>query len=270
MKTANQPIVRRTASPAPVVTVPPTASPDVSFISVTYGSGRVVLDCIASIVRSTAESGRAIEFLVVDNAHEDDHGRTHRELELSTAGVRLILPGRNLGFAGGCELGALHARGDVLAFVNPDLVTDGVWLDPLLDGLDQPGVAISAPVLTNRDGTVQEAGSRVLADGSTAPITDESELSDADYASAACWLVRRDDHERFGGFDSAFFPAFYEDVDLALRAQTLGGRLRVVPSARVLHLHGSGTLGGSQTYDTSRQRDLMLQRHPSVRWRQPR
>ncbi len=269
--------VTETRSPAPlarVPDVPPSSSVDVSFVTVTFGTGPMVVDAIASLVDSLSDEDLSYEIIVVDNVHPDATRRSRNELAVSTAGVRLVSPGRNLGFAGGCELGALHARGRVLAFVNPDLVVHRGWLRPLLAELER-GTAIVAPVLLEPDGRVQEAGQVVYADGSTAPITTPVALGGADdrradYASAACWLIERSEHERIGGFDPAFHPAFYEDVELAFRAARLGAGLTVVTEVGVTHHRGMGTHGSSRTTDTTAQRDLLLEREPRIRWSQPR
>jgi len=58
--------------------------------------------------------------IVVDNAGSD-------RAVVEAFGVRLIEPGRNLGFAGGCNRGASEATGDVVVFLNPDTVVE-TWL----------------------------------------------------------------------------------------------------------------------------------------------
>src|SRR5207244_13639513 len=52
-------------------------------------------------------------------------------------------PGRNLGFAGGCNLGARSASGDVIALVNQDAVVEPATLRRLADVALRPGVAIA-------------------------------------------------------------------------------------------------------------------------------
>lgn len=264
-----------TRSAAPVVRVPACDGPaDVSFITVTYGTGPVVVDAVAGLVASMADEDLTFEVVVVDNEHPDVGRRARNELAVSTSGVRIVFPGRNLGFAGGCELGALHATGRVLAFVNPDLVVHPGWIEPLLAELGG-GTSIVAPVFLDPDGSVQEAGHVLYADGSTGPITAPTSRGGdddrrPDYASAACWLIERTEHERLGGFDPAFHPAFYEDVEFALRSGRLGAGLRVVPEVAVVHHRGMGTHGSSRTADTSVQRDELLERVPRIRWSQPR
>lgn len=255
-----------TNSPAPHTTVPAaTGDVDVSAIFVTFGTGHVVLDAIDSVVRSLADTDSAYEIIVVDNPHPDADGVSMRELALSTAGVRLLAPPRNLGFAGGCELGALHARGSFLAFLNPDVVMPDGWLDGLRTRVSQ-GATVAAPVLVHPDGRIQEAGAWIDADGGTHPRLSPDDDHVVDYASAACWLMSRDDHERLGGFDADYHPAFYEDVDLALRVRSSGGRLVVAPDVHVVHHRGAGSHQASEPPDTSDQRDRLLDRHPSVRW----
>lgn len=46
--------------------------------------------------------------------------------------------------------------------------------------------------------------------------------------------------EALGGYDEGFF-AYYEDVDLALRARAAGARVALVPDARALHATSAST-----------------------------
>jgi GT2 family glycosyltransferase len=264
-----------TSSPAPVAIVPPTDAPHVSFVAVAYGTGPIIVDSIRSLVASLAHTGIEYEYVVVDNEHPTSPWRAHHELVLGTAGVTVVTPGRNVGFGGGCELGALHARAEVIAFVNPDVIYPDGWLAPLLAALgtgpahDGPGLVV--PVLLDPDGTVQEAGQQVRADGSTRPLTAppaDVGTGDADYASAACWIVRRRELERIGGFDPAFHPAYYEDVDLLLRLRSLGGHWAIVPDATVVHHRGSSTADRHMP-DIRPQRAELLARWPEIRWTRP-
>ncbi len=260
---------RVTASPAPLARIEPVDAqdtPDVSVVIVTYGTGDVIVETIASIAASTTVL--RCEVIVVDNPHPSVPGRTAMELSLSTAGVRVVSPARNLGFGGGCEAGALAARADVLAFVNPDVVVPAGWLEPLVAALTEPHVAIAVPVLVDPDGAVQEAGQRLLADGATTPILDvPDQLATVDYASAACWVMTARMHERLGGFDPLYHPAYFEDVDLALRARSMGFRCVVEPSVRVIHLGGQGTPDRAEP--ASAQRDVLLDQWPDIRWHHP-
>lgn len=234
---------QRTASAAPLVTLPDADEPAVSVVIVTYGTGPVVIDCLAALAATTA--GTPVEAIVVDQPPPPGRERAlpaAARLRLVTAGVRLVHAPANFGFGGGNALGVARARGERIVLLNPDAVVQDGWLEPLLAVLDDPTVGIAAPVLLNPDGSVQEAG-QTLVGADTAPVLDEpaAPVTDVTYSSAACWALRRADWERIGGFDPAYHPAYFEDVDLALRARRLGLRAVVVAASRVVHHRGTST-----------------------------
>ena len=224
--------------------------PLVSIVVVTYGTGRIVLDCLTAIAANTVIP---YEVIVVANppaSPEDDPSVALFRAE--SRGVTLVASDENLGFAGGNELGVEHARGTFVCFLNPDAIVGPGWLEPLVAALDDERVGVAAPVLIDPDGSLQEAGQLLYDDGGTAAIGGPEVLSgdetqafsrDVDYASAACWLVRRDEHLQRGGFDLRYHPAFFEDVDYALRVEHGGQVSRLVAGRPVVHHHGMGGAG---------------------------
>ena len=254
----------RTASPAPLVEVTQTNRPRVSFVLVTYGTGPIVVEAIRSIVATTI--GTPIEVIVVDNPHPRSAGRALAELALTTRGVRVLLAESNLGFGGGCNAGAALARGALLALVNPDVTVPDGWLEPLLavlDGAASPTVV--APVLLDADGSVQECGQTLYADGTTRPRRErptDATPFEVDHASAACWLMRTDDFRGIDGFDARFHPAYFEDVDLLLRLRRAGGRCLVHPGVAVTHASGKGTPDAPPPAHA--QRELLVSKWPDL------
>ena len=61
---------------------------------------------------------------------------------------------------------------------------------------------------------------------------------DVEQPAAAALLVRRADFDAVGGFDPAFAPAWFEDVDLCAKLLASGRRIRYVPAARATHVGG--------------------------------
>ncbi|HEY5310301.1 MAG TPA: glycosyltransferase, partial [Casimicrobiaceae bacterium] len=68
-------------------------------------------------------------------------------------------------------------------------------------------------------------------------------LREADYCSGACLAVPRALFRAVGGFDAAYAPAYYEDVDLAFAVRAAGRKVFYQPFATVVHFEGqtSGT-----------------------------
>jgi GT2 family glycosyltransferase len=221
-------------------------APLVSIIVVTYGTGPIVLEMLDAVARSTPVEH---EVIVVDCLPADPATRTSRLLG-DRSDIRLFAVDDNLGFAGGNEYGVEHARGEYLCFLNPDVIVGPGWLEPLIAALDDPAVGIAAPVFLNEDGSLQEAGQLVFSDTFTTPVGGPDVMAgdptnifsrDVDYASAACWVVRRCDHDAIGGFDRRYHPAYFEDADYALRMEATGRRTRLVADVPVVHRRGQGT-----------------------------
>jgi GT2 family glycosyltransferase len=169
------------------------------------------------------------------------------------AGVRILRPGRNLGFAGGANFGIAEARGAVLLILNPDAVPEPGALERLLEGFAElPDAAGLAPRLTGPGGEPQ-AGWQLRRLPSAwqlllqafpvagAPETTGEPPAGApvEQPAAAALAFRREALVAVGGFDAGFHPAWFEDVDLARRLAAAGLVLRYWPAARFRHGLGS-------------------------------
>jgi GT2 family glycosyltransferase len=190
------------------------------------------------------------ELIVVDNGSS---------APLALGPARLVQPGRNLGFGGGANAGAAEARAPVLLFLNPDAVPEPGALDRLLEGFaawpnaaNAADTAGLAPRLTGPDGTSQAGWQlrrlpspwQLLLQafpgiGAPATAADPPAGTPVEQPAAAALALRREAFERIGGFDAGFYPAWFEDVDLARRLRAAGLVLRTWPEARFRHGLGS-------------------------------
>lgn len=230
-----------TAAPDAPVRLDAAADPVVSIVTVTYGTGPVIVDALAALAATLGDT--PYEVVVVDQPPADDRALpVAARLRLLTSGVRLVSTRANHGFGGGNAIGVAHARAPIVVLLNPDAVVTPGWLDPLVAALADPTVGIAAPVLLDPDGSVQEAGQTLNRQGGTAPITVRPNvpIGDVTYASAACWALRRADYDALGGFDPRYHPAYFEDADLALRYARAGLRTVVVAASEVVHHTGTG------------------------------
>ncbi|RFA22641.1 glycosyltransferase family 2 protein [Subtercola boreus] len=220
--------------------------PTCSIVILAWRLTDILLDCLASIRAS--EGAPSYEVVIVLNG-ADPAVRDTVAREVSGA-VIVDLP-HNVGFGGGCNAGAADARGESLVFLNDDTVVDPHWLARLHGAAGEAPRAV-ASLLLNVDGTVQEAGSRVLSDAVTVQLGRDLPLVEArdtglleqrsvDYGSAAALLVPADAFRAAAGFDPAFEPAYFEDVDLQFRLRAAGLDVVFEPAARVTHLSGAST-----------------------------
>lgn len=209
--------------------------PRISVVIVAYGAEdwleRSVEACLAS-------DGASVDVVLVDNGCTD--GAVDR-LD-GRDGVTIVRPGRNLGFAAGCNRGVETSTAPVVALVNPDAVVEPDALAALADRLADPGIGIATGcvVLADRPDLLNSAGNEIHFTGMSwsghfeEAVADHGDERDVFAASGALCAVRREVWDHLGGFDETFF-AYYEDAQLSVRCWQQGWRVVYVPVARVSH-----------------------------------
>lgn len=226
------------------VALPDVETPLVSVVMVTYGEAETALRAIETLVANTDP---CYELIVVDNASPDGTGD---HLTAVLEGAVIVKNRDNAGFARGSNQGAELGRGAYLCFLNPDTFVEAGWLPPLLDVLERDASAGAVvPLFLHPDGRVQEAGSALDSDGSAISIGDGDDPRSfearfrrlVDYGSAACLVVRADLFAEVDGFDTAYSPAYYEDVDLCFKLRERGFTTVFEPRSHVVHLRGGGS-----------------------------
>jgi GT2 family glycosyltransferase len=193
-----------------------------------------------------AQIGQDDEVIVVDNGSADGSAALVHERYPQ---VRLIENGRNLGFAGGCNVGLRAALGGYLALVNQDVVVQEGWLEATLKALIPPEVGIVGCKLLYPDGTIQHAGGIIsypLAHpnhyGYREPDRGQwDRRREVDYVIGAALGLKRTVLDEIGLFDEGFFPAFYEETDLCFRARAAGYQVVYTPDGVGIH-HETTTL----------------------------
>lgn len=215
--------------------------PAVTVVIVNYKGADDTIACIEGITALDWPAD-ALRVVVVDNASGgDDVAR----IRAAAPTAHVITSKANLGFAGGCNLGAQGADTEHLAFVNNDARPDPQFLRAAVGALTaDPGVgAVAAKVLDWEGKTVDFVDSALSWYGQGFKLhvgaPDASgfdEPHDVLFGTGSALVVRRSAFTELGGFDERFFM-FFEDVDLGWRLWLAGHRVRYVPSALVFHRH---------------------------------
>lgn len=174
-----------------------------------------------------------------------DNGSTDGTADMLAAefpSVRHVPLPENRGFAVATNVGLKAARGDILVCLNNDVEAERGWLAALVAVLDaRPEIGFVASKMLNahHPELIDAAGDamsllpwnigRGEPDG---PRFDQPRELLSACAGAAAY--RRALFERVGFFDEGYF-AFFEDVDIGIRAQLAGFRCWYEPRAVVLH-----------------------------------
>jgi GT2 family glycosyltransferase len=202
----------------------------------------VAHDSLAELRRSLppllAQLADGDELIVVDNASRDG---LETELASLAPQARLLSLPENVGFAGGANVGAAAASGDLLVLLNPDAIVQPDWARAIRAPWGREWTAWMGLVLLKDGKAINTSGGvlhftgfgwagqigRPVAAAPAAP-------AEVGFLSGACLAIPRSGWEAAGGFPEHFFM-YCEDVDLSLRLRLTGATLAVVPDARVWH-----------------------------------
>lgn len=239
----------------------PASAPQVSIVIPTCGNVPFALACLESIARHPPRA--TLEVLLV----EDASGDALIERLGAVRGLTFVRNDANLGFLRSCNRAAALARGEYLHLLNDDTEVTAGWLDALLDTFRLPACGIAGSKLVYPDGRLQEAGAVVHADGREERIgrgddaarARYNEVREVHYCSAASILVPRSVFLELGGFDERYAPAYYEDVDLALRMREAGRKVYYQPASVVVHHE-------SVSYEPNAERHARNRRRLVQRW----
>lgn len=211
-------------------------SDPIAVVVVTHQS----VDHLADLTRALMpQLGEEDEVTIVDNASTDGTPQLARSLHER---VRVIETNANLGFGGGCHVGADSTQAPLLLFLNPDSQPRQGCLDRLRAaaadhpdwGAWQAAVLLDDERINTSGGVVHYLGMGWAGDCERPIATLPDEDRQIPFPSGAAMVVRRSVWRELGGLDREYFM-YMEDLDLGLRLWLAGHHVGLVPEARVTH-----------------------------------
>ncbi len=228
----------------------------VSAVMLNYNSKYFPKMCVEAFYR--AKMNFDFEFLAVDNDSTDPISLGYLEKAAEGGLVDLIKSPKNVGFGGGNNLGAKHAKGKYVLILNPDIFVNEDSVQKMVDYMDEhPDVGILGPKLVYPDGVVQDSCRRNMSffdliikrtflsrlpilkgrvDKYTMEDFNHEEIREVDLLVGACFIIPRDVYEKVGGFDERYF-LFMEDFDLCKEIAKTGKKVIYFPKTEVTHNH---------------------------------
>jgi len=194
----------------------------VSVIVPARNTASVIGPCVRSLLN------QAPEIIVVDDGSED---RTAEEAE--QAGARVFRQGPR-GPAAARNLGARHARGQILLFTDADCLASPAWVERMMEPFQDPTVSgVKGAYETKQIGWVPQMAQVEFEDRyRLLQSTPNIDMVDTHAAG-----FRKEVFLRHGGFDESFGVASNEDTEFSYRLAEAGERLVFQPKAVVFHGH---------------------------------
>lgn len=216
----------------------------VSVIIVTSGIGDYIWLCLDSIYRQTYTP---VEIIVIDNSLNPDFSQQINE---RYPGIKLYSSPRNLFYCEALNKGIEASKGDFILCLNDDTVLDKAFIAEALKGfdLDEKIGMVSGKILRS-DGKIIDSAGLFLSIWRTAKergygFKDKGQFEEEEYifgVNGAVAFYRRkmlEDIKIEADYFDIDYHIFYEDLDIAWRAQNLGWRAYYVPQAIAYHFRG--------------------------------
>ena len=212
-------------------------TPLVSIIILNYNAGKLLLDCVESILKSDFKN---YEIIVVDNNSKD---KSHLICKEKFEEIKLIENSQNFGFCEGNNIGAKNAKGEFIIIINPDTTVTPNWINEFLKANKENGDGIYQPKIISLEDkkTILSTGNMIhlfgfgfARDKGNLKTKNIENVEKITYSSGTCIFTTKKLFEKIGMFDSFLF-LYHDDLDLSWRASMQKIDSFYVPTITVFH-----------------------------------
>jgi N-acetylglucosaminyl-diphospho-decaprenol L-rhamnosyltransferase len=231
--------------------------PNLTIVIVSWNVRDLLRRCLASVA-AARDQRPSTEVIVVDGASADGSADM---VEAEFPWVRVLRQSENVGFSRGNNLGLAAAGGRLLLLLNPDTEIVGDALTQMVRYLEaHPGVGALGPKLLYPDGRIQSSRRRFPTVATALfestwlqPIAPQfllrryyvldrpdDAISQVDWVTGACLMVRREAYQAAGPLDEGYFM-YSEEMEWQRRIQAAGWHVVYYPEAEVIHHEGKSS-----------------------------
>ena len=239
---------------------------EISIITINYNG---LTDTCALI--ETIPFKDNLEVIVVDNASQNQEADT---ISQRFPQVKVIKSEKNLGFAGGNNLGIKAAQGKYLFFINNDTFFKDFNIQALIDRLESlSDIAVVCPKIRFAWGNypIQFTGytplTKITVRNQAIGFGEEDHgqydtAHPTPYAHGAAMLIKREAIDKVGLMPECFF-LYYEELDWSMMFTRAGYQIWYEPQCTIFHKESQATGQNSplRTYYIVRNRLLLVKRN---------
>ncbi len=227
---------------------------DISIITVNYRGWEALNACLHSL-QEIPSSPVSFEVIIVDNDSND--GKIN-EFRKAFPEFTFVENSGNNGFSNGCNLGAKHARGNFLFFLNPDTtLTREALVELHQTAVSHPEIGILSCLQINENGKYYNLKNlfpsfsrffgltrAIYRKMNTAALEEKFAVKKGlfypDWVTGAVIFMSRDWFEKVNGWNEDYW-LYFEDVDLCRKVTLRGGKVAVDTQSTIFHKHGGAS-----------------------------
>ena len=251
----------------------------VSVIIIQYNNSQLTETAIETLLKFHKDN---LEVILIDNGSTDPNALSFTE---QYPGLKIIRCENNLGFGAANNLASKQASGDILLFLNNDVVITSDFISNIeIEFNRNSSIGIIGPKLLNKDNSLQlscgelpsfviELRDKIL----YAAVDKKNTLAlkyingkfihkeEMEWVTGAALFITKKLFEELKGFDESYFM-YYEDKDLCARALEKGKKVLYFLDSNLIHLKGGSFNGPNKKFLMQKYREsqvLYYQKHKS-------
>ncbi|MFH1284727.1 MAG: glycosyltransferase family 2 protein [Candidatus Peregrinibacteria bacterium] len=211
--------------------------------------------CVEALQKSKTDFD--FEIIFCDN-NSSDESLDYLKSSAEKGDIKLVEPGKNLGYGGGHNFAAREAKGKYILILNTDITVEPDTLQKLVDYLDAHKEAgMVGPKLMYHNGEIQQSCRRhfrffdlfikrsflkriwpfsrryknyIMGD------FNHKSTQEVDLITGAFMMIPKEIFDKVRGFDERYF-LFMEDFDLCRKVEEAGYKVVYYPEAVATHYH---------------------------------
>lgn len=251
----------------------------VSVIIIQYNNSHLTRDAIESFLKYHRDN---FEIILVDNNSTEPQAA---KIADEFANLKFIRCEKNLGFGAANNLAVQKSSGDILLFLNNDVIITSEFIKRIVDEFSgDSSIGIIGPKLFNRDKSLQLSCGKLPSIGTEffdkilySAIDKKNKFAQSyinrkyvrkaeqEWVTGAALFITRKLFTELNGFDDSFFM-YFEDKDLCARVAAVGKKILYFSESSLIHLRGGSFNGPNQKFLLQKYREsqiLYYQKHKS-------
>lgn len=232
---------------------------ELSVVIVNYKSWKLLDNCITSFKEFPPSI--SYEIIVVDNDSQDGE---FESFSSQHPGIKFVQNAGNHGFSNGCNLGAGHAKGDYLLFLNPDTeLTEDNAIDKMVTFLkenQETGIVSCrtvSPKSVEREllfsnpwlliGVTRQLYKLFNYKRIKREFPADAKVWFPDWVSGSVVLIGKDLFNQVGRWNQERYWMYHEDPDLCNKVKDAGKNIALLRDVTIKHVGGGTSRKNTKT-----------------------
>lgn len=215
---------------------------DLSVIIPNYEGQDLLIKNLPKLIEELKQyNNLKFEIIVVDDASTDDSIKVASRF----SEIKVLQNSKNSGFSITVNKGAVHAKGKILLLLNTDVYPEKGFLNSLLKHFEDESIFAVGCLERSieKDNTyLNGRGIGTWKRGFLVHERGDIDKKDTLWVSGGSGAFRKSIWDKLGGLNEIYSPFYWEDIDLAYRAQKAGYKLLFEKESIVYHEHEKGAI----------------------------